>query len=437
MHNTPPCGGKGLCAECAKRATCARNDFVALTTDAPVGGWIGVTGVAGAGIGDGCFDIVVDIGTTTLAFALLQGGRVLYTHARANSQRAFGHDVISRIQAAGDGRSRALYDRIHADLRDGTAQLLAEAGTVADNVRTFVVAGNTTMLHLLTGTDCTTLGQFPFTPVFLDGRVIEDSPVGIPMTLLPGISAFVGADIVAGLLYCAGLGKSRWLLIDLGTNGEIAFSTPDGIWVTAAAAGPAFEAANISCGMPGVPGAVAHAVCEDGRFAVKTIGNAPPVGLCGSGVLDVAAQLVRHGLVDETGGMADAYFETGVPITDRIHFTQQDLRELQLAKSAIRTGIELLLSEAGASCHEVEAVYLAGGLGHALSQESAFDLGLLPRAFAGKTVAAGNTALAGGIASLGAPTENLENIVRTAKELQLATHPRFNDAFLTHIMFEK
>jgi uncharacterized 2Fe-2S/4Fe-4S cluster protein (DUF4445 family) len=397
------------------------------------------------------YGIAVDIGTTTLAFALvgLDDGRRLCGHAMMNSQRAFGADVISRIKSANEGLLGALHAYIIEDIRAGVGVLLKESGVPAEAVTRLVVAGNTTMLHILTNTPCDTLGRFPFTPVFTDERRFPYDELfgyGLPaceVTLLPGISTFVGADITAGLAYCEGVygGKGANILLDLGTNGEMALFTGERVIAASAAAGPAFEGGNISRGTGSIPGAVCSAVYEPARgaFAVETVGGAAPVGICGSGALDVAAELAKHELIDETGRLREEYFKDGINICGDISFTQKDVRELQLAKSAVRAGLEILLLEAGfaAPYDGVGNVYLAGGFGYNINTRSARAVGLLPEGLASRVTAVGNSALGGCARALTDPDASARFglIKARARELDLSAHPRFNALFMEYMMF--
>ena len=395
------------------------------------------------------YGLAIDIGTTTIAFALidLDTGLSAFSHGVVNSQRALGADVISRIKAADEGKLDALNQYVVQDICQGVSYILAESKISADAIRTMIISGNTTMLHILLKESCHSLGQYPFTPVFIDAQrrpfeAIFGKPLlACEVVLLPGISTYVGADVAAGILYGYALEKSEGaadglsLLVDLGTNGELALFSQDVVIGTATAAGPAFEAGNISCGTGSIPGAIAKAVYRPdvSAFACETIGGKAPIGICGSGLLDIAAQLVLHELIDEAGSL-----DEDVTIAPGIIFTQKDVRELQLAKSAVRAGIEVLLLEAGASYDDITKVYLAGGFGHTLNLESALTLGILPEVWRHKVQAIGNSSLAGCVEILKNP-DALDAIIEftaKAKEVNLSAHPKFNDLFMEYMMFE-
>ncbi|MCL2203211.1 MAG: ASKHA domain-containing protein [Defluviitaleaceae bacterium] len=445
-HPVPsPCGGNGKCGKCA--VLIDGNPFLACKTDIrlPMGdtppeilshyAWKRPP-VCERGEGYG---IAVDIGTTTLAFELfdLARGTRLGDFSMANSQRALGFDVITRISHATQGAARRLHTYIIEDIRHGVAHILALAGVDASAVRHMALAGNTTMLHLFHDLPCHSLGVYPFTPVDIGSRLTRlDTLPGCEVLTLPGISTFVGADIVAGILCLGGLdsGETR-LLIDLGTNGEMALMRGGKVWVTSTAAGPAFEAANISQGMGSVAGAVSRVAYDGAHFNYTTLGDAPPVGICGTGVVDATAELVRHGLMDETGRLSGA--EKRVEIAPGVYFTQQDIREVQLAKSAVRSGLDILLAHAGCTPGEIDRVYLAGGFGHRLRPESADALGLFPPGLTGKIEAVGNTSLGGAALALLSASfaTEMEAIIANASELLLSSHPSFNELFMEHMLF--
>jgi len=394
------------------------------------------------------YGLAIDIGTTTLAFELINMaiGQCVLTHSAVNSQRALGADVITRIKQATQGAQTQLYRYIIEDIRQGIIRILEKSGLPADAVDFVSIAGNTTMLHLLQDMPCDTLGVFPFAPVDIGMRrcafndVFGEGLLDAQLLILPGISTFVGADITAGILCCQSPGGTAPnLLIDLGTNGEMALFSHDRVFVTSTAAGPAFEAANISKGTASIPGAIAKVryLPENNVFIYETINNQPPIGICGTGVVDIAAELVQHSLADETGRLEYEQFENGAVITEGITFTQKDMREIQLAKSAVRSGIEILLDIAGYGYNDIGKVFLAGGFGHKINMDSAVALGLIPAALVGKVASVGNTALGGAahvLLSLAAEADIIA-LAGSAQEINLSAHPRFNDLFMEYMMF--
>jgi uncharacterized 2Fe-2S/4Fe-4S cluster protein (DUF4445 family) len=395
------------------------------------------------------FGIGVDIGTTTIALSLvdLETGVVVNSMTLLNSQRQFGADVISRMQKATEGFGDVLQQRLCSDLAQGVEALCRQA---TDAVVQLVIAGNPTMLHLLLGLRPDSLALYPFTPVTRSQIALSTSelfgafPVDCDAVLLPALGAYVGADLLAGLMHCRMDRASQvTVLIDLGTNGEMAIGNAQRILCTSTAAGPAFEGANISYGMGSVPGAISRFDIQDGKRVIQTIGDEPPLGICGSGVVDIIAAGLREGLIDRTGRL-QSDSEAGESMTvgkkangETIEFTQKDVREFQLAKAAIRTGLEILLREYGCCWSDVGAVFVAGGFGARIDVGNAVAVGLLPVELKGKVQAVGNSALAGTVEYL-VDRDRREAVARlldTASCIDLARHPLFNDWFIAQLDF--
>jgi uncharacterized 2Fe-2S/4Fe-4S cluster protein (DUF4445 family) len=465
------CGGLGRCGKCVvviggeRRLACRTFVDADMSVDIPragenydilagTGEWAGGNVTAG---GEAASDtaIAVDIGTTTVVVKLIdvEDGRELWASAELNGQRAYGADVISRIEASMDDAS-ALSGVITEQVNGMIAAMLRDSGTAADSVRRVVVAGNTAMCYLLLDLPCRSLGLAPFRPAFTFqdeygyGEIFHTKTPDCPVLVMPFISAYVGGDITAGLLTrespASGVGESggpagSYMLVDMGTNGEIAYRAGERILCTSTAAGPAFEGGNISCGSGSVEGAVSRVRMRDGAMEYETIGGAPARSVCGSGLLDAMACFVREGVVDTTGAMnADAPYvgEGGVVIAGAdVVLTQRDVREFQLAKSAVRAGIETLIEEMGGRAPD--RLYLAGGFGQRLDADSAFATGLLPETVRSRVVPIGNSSLAGA-ALAAADTNYMKTAARIAaagEEIVLAAHPRFNELFMAHMMF--
>ena len=479
---------------------------------------------------DSRFGIAVDIGTTTLAASLvgLSSGRVLKTETAVNHQRAFGSDVVSRVQAAMNGHADELRDMIRADLRKLAERLIRSvpaAGAAEDTaaphaeindrpdhsavISRIVIAANTTMLHLLMGWDTSGLTAYPFRPVSLGGKTYPAGEVlgaGLPaafdgctVTLVPGISTYVGGDITAGLLASDFDKKSApAFFLDLGTNGEMAVGNKDHLTVASAAAGPALEGGNISRGVSSVPGAICdvsiHTQAADTgtesihkaspgsgtsetslasagdvsarTFSpepdvfvnIRTIAGAAPIGVCGTGVIAAVAELLKSGIIDRTGKLREPYFKEGFPLTEdgAVRFTQQDIREVQLVKGAIRAGIACLLEafetdKAGDRKKLSQGInnfedpipagrlVLAGGFGYYLNPEKAAAIGLIPVEYARdhRTESAGNTALAGAVRCLTDPDapERLRHIIDISEEDVLGNDPHFQELYIKYMNF--
>lgn len=424
------------------------------------------------------YGIAVDVGTTTIAMQLIgweKDGtfRVLQNYVSSNSQRSFGADVISRILAAQEGYAQELYETIQEDVRKGYEKLLEHFPDNAKGRLEMVLAMNTTMQHLFLKYDCQGLGQAPFRPFSVEAVKTED------MWLFPGSSAFIGGDIVAGLLAC-GFEKRKKpaLFLDLGTNGEMVVGTKDGLLSASAAAGPAFEGGGMECGSPGIRGAVCRVSYlskitdvvrmgkkgENGKnvkngndgnngqiipisggrgIYVETIGNVPPCGICGTGMVDAAAALLEGGWLDETGLLIEELREEGITLGTaedgrRIYISQKDIREFQMAKAAVRAGVEVLLRAYGCSYEELGQVYLAGEFGQKLSVESAVRTGLLPEELKEKTIAVGNTALYGAVMALvkgGEARDTACGLAVKIKEHTLANDPLFSEYYMEEMFF--
>lgn len=370
----------------------------------------------------------VDIGTTTIAMSAVDAGtgQVLRTVTGVNHQRAWGADVISRMEASNQGKGEELRQSILCDLD----ALREKLGLPAD-VK-MLISGNTTMEHLLQGLPCRTLGVAPYTPVDISLHEYKN------MTILPGISTFVGADIVSGIVAC-GMDESEeiCLLVDLGTNGEMAIGNRERILSASTAAGPAFEGGNISCGTAGIPGAVCSVEIEEKKAHVQTIGGRPAAGICGTGVLEVVYELLKEELIDETGLLEDDYFDDGFPLADGLVFTGKDVREVQLAKSAVRAGMEVLIEAYGTDYDHIGKLYLAGGFGQKINLQKAVGIGLLPGELLDRMYTVGNSSLAGAVMAAHDPAI-LERMAKTAErseEASLAESPLFSDLYMDHMFF--
>jgi uncharacterized 2Fe-2S/4Fe-4S cluster protein (DUF4445 family) len=401
--------------------------------------------------------IGIDLGTTTLAFQLAnEKGTVIAAHSAINPQRGYGADVIARIKASNEGEREQLSKLIREALRKGIDFLIRKTSVNPGSITKIAIAGNTTMIHLLMGFSCEGLGVYPFTPVSLDAitvraqelLLLDDSNSTLKplqeaaVILLPGISTFVGGDILAGLAVCGyDTAKGPSLFIDFGTNGEIALGNKERILVSSTAAGPAFEGGNISCGVGSVPGAISHVSLWEEQPHLETIEGRSPIGICGTGIVDLAAELYRTGKMDNTGLLVEEYFQEGYPLYRQeegdLRFTQKDVRELQLAKAAVRAGIELLLLRYGTSYEQLDRVFLAGGFGFFMDVEKAAQIGLLPVELTDKISIIGNSALAGALqyAINSDFADRMERIKVVSEEVHLAKEDDFNDRYLEYMDF--
>lgn len=382
-----------------------------------------------------------DIGTTTVAGSLFSDTHryPIGTIGAPNRQRPFGADVISRIASCADGNMAALRNTIRAQLSDLLMQLCQNANVAPQQVRTISMTGNTVMLHLLAGLDPQGMAAVPFKPVSLFGDWQDwklDGFTQARIYLPPCISAFVGADLTCSIL-AAGIADSNQttLLMDIGTNGELVLFDGKTFVCCSTAAGPALEGAGISCGSSAVDGAVCAVTTDMQTVHYEVIGGGAPRSLCGSGLLDAAAVFLNLGLLDLSGKIA---LERPLRIGDsNLELTQQDIRQLQLAKSAITAGIETLLKECHLDEHKVAHVLLCGGFGNVLNIRSAQEIGLLSAPLAAKAQTLGNAAGAGAGLLLQSKSafQTVQELPKRAKTIDLSVNAFFMERFVEHMGF--
>ncbi len=383
------------------------------------------------------YAIAVDIGTTTLALQMYSTESLVAEVSEKNPQAAFGADVISRIEHALAGEGKELAQCIIDGISRLTEELLQKSGVLRSEVDLMVITGNTTMLYLLTQRSPEPLSHAPFEADHLFG---ENLPKGW-LSCLPTaevylprcISAFIGADISTAILSSDLCNEhSTALLMDVGTNGELALRHDGKLFCCSTAMGPAFEGATLSSGMIGKTGAVHKVELIDGQMHFRTIGDAPVIGICGSGVVDLVACLLKTEQLEDTG-----LLEEDVMLADEVYFTQKDIRMVQLAKAAVAAGVEALLAQAGLEFEAIEQLYLAGGFGSNLNIENAAEIGLVPKQLIDRVTVLGNAALSGAAMLLlnkNCRTE-LEQMIADATTHENSTDPVFNDAYIDNMMF--
>lgn len=453
-----PCGGRGVCGKCAvlsllgavsepspaetrhgARLMCQARLLGDCEVTLPAArAWTDIQSAEDTAVlvapMPGRYGAAVDLGTTTVVARVydLQTGLALGERALVNPQTAVAADVMGRISAAlGGGLAR-----LTAMAREAVAA--AVAGACADagvpGVDAMTVAGNTTMLYLLTGRRPDALARAPFQADALFGEEEAQPLGGARLYLPPCAGAFLGADLTCAAL-STGLCDSpeTALLMDIGTNGELMLWRPDTLWAASTAAGPAFEGGEIAQGCGGVTGAIDRVWVENGGLGAHVIGGGEAQGVCGSGLLDAAAALLALGRLDATGA-ADA---PAYRLKDGVRLTAGDVRALQLAKAAVAAGVETLLSSAGVRPAEVKRLLLAGGFGSKLNIASAAAVGLIPAALAGRAQAVGNASLAGAAALLldTGLRAKAERIARTARAVRLGGDPAFEARFLAAMDF--
>jgi uncharacterized 2Fe-2S/4Fe-4S cluster protein (DUF4445 family) len=400
------------------------------------------------------FALAFDLGTTTVVATLLdlETGTPAAVRSMLNRQQPYGADVISRVSATmlDDAALGALEARAHETLSQLAAEVCDEAGIDPAEVYEIVLVGNVTMTQLALGIDPEPLSMAPFIVASHDLPPALASDFGVavhpraPAIVFPSLGAYVGGDIVAGML-ATGLTRDKRvrLFIDVGTNSEIALGSNERVLATAAPAGPAFEAAQIRCGMRAAEGAIEGVKIRDGELELQVIGDVEPAGICGSGLVDCVAEMVQAGLLDHSGRFTDDPRMTKIGeervfmLADDVYLSQRDVRELQFAKASIATGWNILLREMGLSPDDISQVLLAGSFGAYLSPASAVRIGLVPPLALPRIVSAGNVASEGAKMAALSHRERAEarSIVHEVEYVELSGREDFNDLFVDQLAF--
>jgi uncharacterized 2Fe-2S/4Fe-4S cluster protein (DUF4445 family) len=340
------------------------------------------------------YGVAIDIGTTTIVASLmsLKDGMEIASHAILNPQRIYGEDVMTRMNFAINKGKELLQQRVVKAINFLIDMLCKNRNIEKENIYELCIVGNTAMIHFLLGIDTKNMALSPYIGVFDGALTVTCKDLGInygfEIFIPPCPSPFIGADIVAGILATGLYRIDSGLFIDIGTNGEVVLKTPEGFYACSTAAGPAFEGANISCGMLAEEGAIEEVKIIDGEVIVKTIGDSPPKGICGSGLLSAVSCLLDMGIIESSGRMKENFL-----LHQDIFISQGDVRNLQLAKGAIRAGVEILLKEAGIK--HTDKVFIAGAFGYHVKPEDIVKIGLLPMEFDGKIEFVGNSAIEG------------------------------------------
>lgn len=451
-----PCGGRGVCGKCLVKAEgsfdtdASAPEGYALACKSYISGdiklfvsdekadiladfkqnYIETDGECGLGI-------AVDVGTTTLAAFLmdLKSGEVLSSETMLNPQRAHGADVVSRIAFSIEKEENAelLASEIKSAIVSLTGALLKKAGRDGETIFKYSFVGNTAMMHFLSRHSALGISAAPFTPEYTES--FDASYLDANAFFGGCISGYVGADTLGAMLAADFHTTDKTLLlIDIGTNGEIALIHKGKILTCSCAAGPAFEGAHISCGTGAVRGAIDHAMVEDGKIVFTTIQNANASGICGSGLIDLVACLIAEEEITPMGRMQKDFY-----ITDSVYLARKDVREVQLAKAAIAAGIEILIQESGITEEMIDEVLIAGGFGNFINLESACAIGLLPKSLLEKIRPIGNAAGEGARRALVSTREreNMELIRMRSIYIELASHPDFADFYADHLPFEE
>jgi len=417
--------------------------------------------------------LAVDIGTTTVAATLIDmtDGRILATEADLNPQRRYGADVISRISyAETDEKVAELHKMIIDCVNDLIDKLCGKTGLEKRNIFEMCVVGNTTMNHLFCRLPVVQLGRAPYRPYRLDAMDLSPAELGLDMNpdgnvhTVENIAGFVGSDTTAvALTSRLDRATQTTLVVDIGTNGEIVLATKGRLYAASCAAGPALEGARITCGSMASRGAIEAVVVDNGKIELAVIGGGQATSICGSGLIDAVAVLLDLGILEATGRFAQpdkvksnlpaaissALVEldgqrvfvlakdsdTGAP---RVYLTQADIRQVQLAKGAIRAGIKLLQGKTGLGDDDIERILLAGAFGNYIRRESAIRIGLLPRVLPERITFIGNAAAAGArLALVSSYYRNLaRQLARRIEYVEIAHEPDFAEVFAESMHFQ-
>ena len=420
-----------------------------------------------------CYGVAFDIGTTTVVGALMDisNGKELKVCSRINPQVTYGDDVLSRIEYCSSGKDalQDLHNSIVSCVCDIITDLCRDANISKNHIYEVNIAGNTAMEHLFSGIDPKPLGQLPFTPAFTQGLTLKTKDIPLPINpqgriyIFPVIGGFVGGDTTACILTSEMWNtKETILLVDIGTNGEIVLAHNGKLLAASTAAGPALEGARISCGMRATAGAIEKVVFEDDCIELSVIGNVEPVGICGSALIDIVANLIKVDLVSSSGNLlAGDELSKSVPSNlqkrlftneegqkefilfekvngDNISLTQKDIRELQLAIGAIRAGIMILLKKAQVLINDIDKILMAGGFGSFIRRSSAQEIGLLPYVEKRETICyIGNASLAGAkwaLLNIDA-RKQAETLANKTKHLELSLDDDFQMEFASAMIF--
>ena len=411
------------------------------------------------------YGIVADIGTTTVVCTLvsLEDGQEKGSVSMLNPQCSRALDVIGRIQycSENDGGLDELFRSVSGAIDSMTGMLCEKYSVDRKNIYEAVYSANTTMLHLAVNTDPYKLGQYPYVSAIKGNEYRSAAGCGLSLAegarvyLPPVISSYVGADITSGILSCSlEKSKEKILFIDIGTNGEMVLVSDGKMTATSTAAGPAFEGMNITFGMRAAEGAIeSFEINEDYDTEVSVIGNAKPEGICGSGLFDIAGELARVGIIEKTGKLvkpekctlpdkirsrlAKYAGKAAFEVSEGVYLTLSDIRQIQLAKSAIRAGIEAMLALNGLKDDDLDKVYIAGSFGYHLKVSSLISTGIVPASLRDKIEFAGNTSKSGGIAFLTDKKMRTAMARETARvqTIELSEYKDFEKLFVKYMYF--
>ncbi len=494
-----PCGGNGKCGKCRVEILEGKKTGVVLACQTPVDSDMKIDtmlqekvqrilaegktrsvpvdpGIALTDPDSGrpYYLMAFDIGTTTVVGYLLDGkdGHEAGVASMMNPQHQFGADVISRanyvLENGGEQMRKVIVDALNQLI----GKVCADAGILREDIIQISIVGNTCMHHLFLGISPDSLVHAPYVPAVKEGMIITPEKAGLKMNpsgrvlILPNIAGFVGADTVGCMLSVAfdQLDKLT-LMLDIGTNGELVMGNKKKMVTTSTAAGPAFEGAKIECGMRGSRGAVSHLKTEDGRLSLEVVDHAKPIGICGSGLIDILAFLIRYGFIDSYGGFCDVD-ELEDPLAKAeswrlqeidgkpafvlfpaeetgngspVYISQKDIREVQLAKGAIAAGIQIMTEKLDIRPEDIQQVFLAGAFGNYMDAGNACEIGLIPYELRNRIIPIGNAAGEGAkLACLNQGEYRYAcKMAEGAEFIELATESEFQDVFVDKLEFSR
>ncbi len=401
--------------------------------------------------------VAVDLGTTTIVVALLdlETGKIVGTHSCLNPQRSFGADVISRISYAigSENGLKELNKKIVDCINNMVEKIVAESGLSEYSIDQYIVSGNTTMTHILFSLSVKSIARAPYIPFTNSCLIGSASLLGLAgehyteVYCFPSISAFVGGDIVSGIMASGLYESTGCMFVDLGTNGELVYIKEDKMYCCSTAAGPAFEGANISCGNGNVDGAVYRVKINENDIKLYTINNEEASGICGTGIISLVAELIKNNIIDKTGSFnikkissdkIKSRFDFNnkrLYLTEKIFITQKDIRNFQLAKAAIKTGYDTLVKLAGN--RNPDSIYAAGGFGSRLNPEDIFTVGLIPEMSEKKIKLLGNTSLKGAVKLLldRSSLHSIQYIIDNSQSFDLSSMKDFRKEYVNNINF--
>lgn len=467
-----PCGGNGTCGKCqvlihdgeglhyllACQTDLEDGMEVHVESQQPMTIQVSGSTVEYPGRSDAAgYGLATDIGTTTMVSRLhdLKSGSLIASSSRVNPQVVYGADVIARITACMEGHLEDMTDLVRNALDEMADDLCREAGIKRREITDIALVGNTVIEHLAARLSPITIGVSPFEPLSYFGDSVPFEPVGKQAYFAPALSGYIGGDITAGILSCRiHEAEGMHVFLDLGTNGELAIGNKDRMTCCATAAGPVFEGANVFFGMPARTGAISSVSFNGASLDLAVIGDAQPVGICGTGLIEAIALMVEQEVIDESGRILyhdelDEFWHPFVGKTAEgtvfyltadhsVYITQADVRNVQLAKAAICAGILTLLDSHDMGTDDIDALLVAGGFGSFLNIEAAARIGLFPEELLDRASSVGNAAVEGASLLLTSDEARAEvsDIAQSAEYIELSTCAAFNSFYMECMAFE-